>query len=223
MKRGAEGVWPTDEVEAAARSVLERPLTRREHAALRRYAELLRTWNRVHRLVGPATLAGIGRDLVIDSLLFRPLLPEGPVHILDLGTGAGVPGIPLAITTPQLTGVLVEARRKRISFLLAAGRELGLERVEIVHARAETLLGGRPALAGAFDVVVARCVARPTPLAEMAHPFMKPGGMLAISGPPAGAALAIPVVPWGEMELRHVVVPDLGIRRSFLVARNVLN
>ena len=219
MKRGGSAAWPADEVEAAARGTLGRRLERDEHAALRRYAETLLTWNRVHRVVGPSSLGAIARDLIIDALLFRPLLPSGAVRVLDLGAGAGVPGIPLLITDPALELVLLEERRKRVSFMLAVARELGLGRAEVVHGRAEQVLADRPDLAEAFDAVLARCVAKAPPLAEMAWPFIKPGGMLVMSGPPGAAGHSSPAGPGGPLGPREVAVPALGIRRSFLVSR----
>ena len=219
MKRAPGPGWPADEVEAAGRSALGRPLERTEHEALRRYAEILLTWNRVHRMVGPSTLAGIASDLIVDSLLFRPLLPSGTIRVLDLGAGAGLPGIPLLITTPEMTVVLLEARRKRVSFLLTAIRELGLARADVVHDRAERALATRAGLAAAFDVVLARCVARPEVLGGLAYPFIRPGGMLVLSAAPATRPAATSDLGFTAAEVRHVDVRPLGIHRRFLVGR----
>jgi 16S rRNA (guanine527-N7)-methyltransferase len=219
VKRAPGPGWPADEVEAAGRGVLGRPLERAEHEALRRYAETLLAWNRGHRMVGPATLAGIARDLIVDSLLFRPLLPSGTIRVLDLGAGAGLPGIPLSITLPEMTVVLLEARRKRVSFLLTVIRELGLGRVEVVHDRAEVALASRPDLAAAFDAVLARCVARPEVLGGLAHPFIRPGGMLVMSAAPAARPSATSDLGFTAAEVRQVDIRPLGIHRRFLVGR----
>ena len=84
--------------------------------------------------------AAIVQDLFIDSLLFLALLPPRPLALVDIGAGAGIPGLPLRLADPAIAVTLVEARRKRISFLLAAQRELDLGNVAVKEGRAEALL-----------------------------------------------------------------------------------
>jgi 16S rRNA (guanine527-N7)-methyltransferase len=105
---------------------------------------------------------------------------------LDLGSGAGLPGLPLALTRPASRWTLVDAGARRVEFLTAAVGRLGLgERVEVVGGRAEEL--GRDArLRGRFDLVVARGFGRPAVTAECGAPFLAVGGRLVVSEPPGG-------------------------------------
>lgn len=105
--------------------------------------------------------------------------------IVDLGTGGGIPGLPLASWRNDLSWVLVDAMTKRIEFVRSAVDELGLA-AEVIEARAEELAAD-PRWAGVVDVVVARSLAAPGVAAEYAAPFLKVGGRAVIAEPPGGA------------------------------------
>lgn len=183
-----------------------------------RYLELLIAWNKALDLTALATPEAIVRHLFQDALLFLPLLPRRrPIRIADIGTGAGFPGLPLRIADDGISLTLVEARRKRVSFLSTVKRELGLGDVEILHGRAEAILSEQPALAGTFDVVVSRAMARPTELIGLAAPYLVPGGLLIATGPPQGIQRkALP--PGQDAEWREIPYPALGLKRTFLVS-----
>src|SRR5687768_10672899 len=148
----------TPAVEAAlrrgAQEILGRPLTQEQVDQFVKYLELLVKWQKVQRLVGSVEPRSMVDDLILDSLLFVRVLQPGIRSLMDLGSGAGLPGIPLAIVVPETDITLVEARQKRASFLSTAVRELRLERVRVVGSRAEEL---PPELGHAFDAVVMRC------------------------------------------------------------------
>jgi 16S rRNA (guanine527-N7)-methyltransferase len=117
---------------------------------LSRYLTLLLKWNKAMNLVGRADWPGVFRDLVADSLhlaefLKRPGLPEQPLT-LDLGAGAGLPGIPLRVLWPDGDYVLVELREKRAIFLSQTVAALKLARTFTLHGRAETALAALPGL-----------------------------------------------------------------------------
>ncbi len=122
------------------------------------------------------------------GLAFLRLVPqddgrpaESPA--VDLGSGAGVPGLLLALACPGRPWVLIEANHRRASFLTGAVDVLGIhERVEVACQRAEEI--GRSALRGAAGLVVARAFAGPAPTAECAAPLLRPGGSLLVSEPP---------------------------------------
>lgn len=120
--------------------------------------------------------------LFLDSLLFLELLPAGPRRILDLGSGAGIPGIPIKIVRPELFLVLAEARRKRASFLRLVVRELGLTGVEVVEQRlrAEDWEAERR-----FDAVVARCAGEAGSVARIGLGLVREGGRVVLAGPPS--------------------------------------
>ena len=103
---------------------------------------------------------------------------------LDLGSGGGVPGLVLATLHPDSRWALLEASRRRAAFLERATLELGLsDRVRVLLGRAEEL-GRDPTLRGAFGAVVARSFAQPSVTAECGAPFLRKGGILAVSEPP---------------------------------------
>ncbi len=116
----------------------------------------------------------IAETLMLDSIYPGKFLPENG-RILDLGTGAGFPGIPLKIARPGLCLTLIDGRRKKISFVKYIIRKLQLENIEAFHERAEAL-GDRGA---AFDAVLCRAAASLSSFINTALPLLKKGGVLA--------------------------------------------
>jgi len=129
--------------------------------------------------------AAIIRELFIDSMFFLVAVPPGAATVVDVGAGAGIPGLPMRLARPAIRLTLVEAKRKRVSFLRAACRELELADVQVIEGRAETVIDREPQLGAAFDVAVARAVGSPEALLPLAGPYLKPHGILIVSGPPA--------------------------------------
>jgi 16S rRNA (guanine527-N7)-methyltransferase len=152
-----------------------------------KFLELLRSWNRVHRLVGSDDRLWLVEHLVLDSLLFLKLLPVQGGKVMDLGSGAGFPGIPVAVARPDLRMTLVESRRHRASFLFTAVRELGLAQVSVVAERLDESAAGRH---GRFEAVVARCSGNPDDVFAIAAGVLAAGGVAIVSGPPAQRPLA---------------------------------
>jgi 16S rRNA (guanine527-N7)-methyltransferase len=166
----AESSSPTAEV---ARR-LERAgfaLSDSQGAALGRFVDLLMRWNRVHNLTGLRNLDDIVDRHLVESLALRPLL-RGE-RIADVGTGAGFPGIPLAIAEPEREFTLIESRAKRVHFLRHATADLGLRNAVVAHGRAEHLRPERP-----FATVLARAVAPPAELLEICRTLTAPGSLL---------------------------------------------
>jgi 16S rRNA (guanine527-N7)-methyltransferase len=112
---------------------------------------------------------------VLDALSLLPHLGSLPANarLLDVGSGGGVPGIPLAIARPDVHVTLLDATEKKVAFLRATAAELGLSNVEAVCGRAESVDLGAP-----FDVVTARAVAKISALLPWTAPFVKQGGQL---------------------------------------------
>jgi 16S rRNA (guanine527-N7)-methyltransferase len=151
--------------------------------------------------------AWIVENILLDSLLFRRILPDGARDVLDVGSGAGVPGIPLRLVDPRMRLTMVESRQRRASFLSVVVRDLGLTQSRVIGERLEDVIGE---LAGKFDVVVARCAGNVGYLFGLGAHLVRAGGVVIASGPPEEHAL-----PAG----RWIVVPgiDPGQVRRFAV------
>ncbi len=133
-----------------------------------------------------------------------------PRAVVDLGSGAGVPGLVLALRWPATSFLLVEAQRRRAMFLVRAAQALGLgTRVVVVAQRAE-ILGQEPGRRGAFDLVTARSFARPAVVAECAAPFLELGGLLVVAEPPSSKPVG--ATRWPEAELAKL---GMGPARAF--------
>jgi 16S rRNA (guanine527-N7)-methyltransferase len=169
-----------------AREILGRPLTVDEVGKLAKYLELLVKWQKVQRLVGSSVPASIIDDLLLDSLLFVRVLSPGVERLMDLGSGAGLPGIPLSIVLSSVQVTLVEAKQKRASFLSTAVRELSLRSTRVINSRAEDL---PLEYERSFDAVVMRCAGPLDDMMPLAARFVAPGGSVVASGPPRALPL----------------------------------
>lgn len=129
---------------------------------------------------------------VFDSLtLMGPLAAVGAERVIDVGSGGGAPGIPLAICMPSVAFTLLEATTKKATFLRHAATELGLDNVQVVNDRAETAGRGEASGRERFDAVVARAVGPLDVLLELTVPFARVGGLvLAIKGEKAADEIA---------------------------------
>jgi 16S rRNA (guanine527-N7)-methyltransferase len=161
--------------EAAARIFAERL------DLVAQYADFLATEGVVRGLIGPREAPRLWDRHLLNCGLLAPLLPRG-ASVADLGSGAGLPGLVLALARPDLSVTLVEPLLRRTTFLDEAVAALGLSHVEVVRGRAEQLPRGRR-----FDVVTARALAPLPRLLGWAIPLVAPGGcVLAMKGSSAG-------------------------------------
>jgi 16S rRNA (guanine527-N7)-methyltransferase len=152
------------------------------------YADLLATEGTVRGLLGPREMPRLWDRHLLNSVVVAELIPPG-ARVVDAGSGAGLPGIPLALARPDLAVTLLEPLARRHAFLEECVARLGLTTVTVVRGRAEE--GPiRRALGGA-DVVTARAVAPLDRLAGWCLPLLRPGGLLlAVKGDTAAAELA---------------------------------
>jgi 16S rRNA (guanine527-N7)-methyltransferase len=180
---------PRASLAEGGRAILGRPLSHHEQDQFGKYLELLIKWQRSQRLVGSTDPNWIVENLFLDSLLFLKVLPSPLRTLLDLGSGAGVPGIPLKIVRGEVEVVLVESRRKRVSFLASVIRDLGLTHTRVVGRRVADVV---EELEGRFDAVVMRCAGDPAKVIPIAARLaVKPGGTVVASGPPGPRSLTL--------------------------------
>jgi 16S rRNA (guanine527-N7)-methyltransferase len=189
-----------------ARSILQRELTEHEVDQFSKYLFLLMKWNSQHRMIGSNAPLWIVENLFLDSLLFLQVIPNAIRSLVDIGSGAGLPGLPMKIVRPEIRTLLVESKQRRASFLKAAVRELGLSDIEVLSDRVLTAPDG---WRKTFDAAVARCAGKPNSTIRLAMEFVRAGGAVVLSGPPAQRGIS---------QGRYTVVqlPD-GTRRRFLV------
>jgi 16S rRNA (guanine527-N7)-methyltransferase len=148
------------------------------------YADILASAGVERGLIGPREVPRLWQRHLLNCAVVAPALPQA-VLVADVGSGAGLPGLVLALARPDLSMVLVEPLLRRSSFLQEVVEELALTRVEVVRARAEELQGRRD-----FDAVVSRAVAPLERLARWSLPLVRPGGaMIAMKGASVEAEL----------------------------------
>ena len=159
-------------------------------------------WQLSHRLLGSTEPRWIVERILLDSLLFRRVLPPESRNVLDAGSGAGIPGIPLKIVDPAMRLMMVESRQRRVSFLSAAVRELALTETQVVGARLEDIV---QQFVGRFDAVVARCAGDVGHLFGLGAHLVRPGGLVIVAGPPrehqlsVGQWMTVPGVEQGKI------------------------
>ena len=159
-------------------------ITGRQADQLDRYSQLLMEWNEKMNLTAITDPEGVLVKHLMDSLTVLRSLPAAgeKVRLIDVGTGAGFPGIPLAVMREELELTLLDSLNKRLVFLEAVCRALGLE-ARCVHARAEEA-GRQKAHREKYNVATARAVAALPALCEYCLPLVVPGGVfLAMKGP----------------------------------------
>lgn len=162
-------------------------ITPAQEEQFRIYADLLVEWNKKVNLTAVTDPEGIAAKHFLDSILILNYaeIPRGE-SVVDIGTGAGFPGVPLKIMRPDLRLTLLDGLNKRLVFLAEVTKALGIE-AEIVHARAEEAARQKP-YRGAFGFAAARAVAAMPVLCEYCLPFLRNGGVFAaMKGPDAEA------------------------------------
>ncbi|MCD6400772.1 MAG: 16S rRNA (guanine(527)-N(7))-methyltransferase RsmG [Anaerolineales bacterium] len=207
------------------KSLLNITLTKRQRLALRKYEQELIDWNKRYNLTAINKPNKIRRKHFLDSFTAAFALRDSKIdRVIDVGTGAGFPGIPLKIIFPQMTMVLLESVGKKVEFCQHIIDIIGLEGINIIKGRAEAI-GKLPAHREKYDWAIARAVANLSILSEYLLPLVRVGGkVLAMKGE-SGLAEAhtaenainllggklqqlIPVSLPGVVEERYLIVID---------------
>lgn len=167
------------------------------------YARVLLEWNEKMNLTAITDPTDIVIKHFVDSLMVLKYLPPEPFSLIDVGTGAGFPGVPLAIMRPDCKLTLLDSLQKRLTFLQAACAAVGVN-ATFCHARAEEG-GQKPKLREQFDIATARAVGKLPLLCEYCLPYVKVGGaFLALKGQEgaedAGAAARVAGILGGKMQ-----------------------
>ncbi len=190
-----------------------------------RLTRWLMDWNKRMNLTNITEPERIAVEHYLDSV--APLafgLLQGGMRVVDVGTGAGFPGLPLAILRPQASFTLVEATRKKTDYLRAVMAELGLTGVEVVWGRAETL-AHQPEYRERFGVAIARALGALDVVLECTLPFVKVGGIaVAYKGPRVSGELAfgekVAALLGGQIEKVHrFPLPQSDLQRTLVVVR----
>ena len=205
-----------DELQAALQAGCERlglPLSGAQAAKLSRYLRMLEQWNRVYNLTAVRALPEMLTHHAFDALAVSPYL-QGD-RLLDVGTGPGLPGIPLALVNPDRSFLLLDSNGKKTRFLVQFLSEVSVPNVCVVQQRAEHLVDNQ-----GFDMILSRAFAS---LAEMlactGHLLAPQGQWLAMKGTYPTAELA--ALPDGLVEtvIHRVAVPGLDAERHIVMLR----
>ena len=185
-----------------------------QEAALLRLLDELQLWARAYNLTAIGARAEMITHHLLDSLSVAPWLHG--TRIADLGTGAGFPGLPLAIACPERQFTLVDSTAKKIRFIEHAARTLGLRNVRALHARIELL--SPPAPAEAWHTLIARALAPLDKLLPLVAPLCGPDTqVLAMCGRRPDAELAALPRGWRAVALQVLRVPGLDAERHLAV------
>ncbi|MDY0061565.1 MAG: 16S rRNA (guanine(527)-N(7))-methyltransferase RsmG [Myxococcota bacterium] len=187
--------------------------------ALQRYLALLQEGNQRADLVAPASEPVLVSRHLLDSWELLQLVPAGPLTVVDVGSGAGLPGLVWALLRPELQLTLLEPRLKRALFLQATVAELGLS-LPVRRDPSDVLVSRQER----FDLVVGRAVAPYADWLRLARPLARAGGwVLATAGeqPPPGWAEPAALQPLGLVleDERSYTLPGVGVHRALRLGR----
>ena len=186
------------------------------------YLGLLQLWGKKINLTTRLGTSEVILYHFLDSLAGVPVLEASPTaRVVDLGSGAGLPSLPLKFALPGLRVLLVESVRKKIAFCQEAIRVAGLTGIEAMWGRGEDL-GSRPDHHRAYDWAVSRALGSSADVAKLALPFLAPGGrILLYKGEPDSGELqaldAFCAEKGGAWEQRKVSIPHLEAARSLII------
>ncbi len=210
-------------------SALGISLTEEQKVQFDKFYELLVEWNKVMNLTGITEYEEVNEKHFVDSVsIVKALDIHKYESVIDIGTGAGFPGIPLKIAFPHLKIVLLDSLNKRINFLNTVIDELGLKDIKTIHGRAEDF-AKQAEYREQFDLCVSRAVANLSTLSEYCLPYVKKEGMFVpyksgeIDEEVTQAKKAVHILGGKLEEVVKFQLPGTEIGRSFVKIQKVQN
>lgn len=192
-----------------------------------RYKDLILEWNNNINLTAITDEKEIIIKHFIDSIsVVENLGKSNDLSIIDVGTGAGLPGIPLKIVKPNYKVTLLDSLNKRIKFLQAVIDDLGLTNMEAIHGRSEDY-GQNIKLRENYDIAISRAVANMSTLCEYTLPFVKVGGsFIALKGPSVeeeiqSASKAIEILGGKIKDINYINLPSTDIKHSIVTISKI--
>lgn len=202
-------------------------LNERQKEQFHRYYELLVEWNKVMNLTGITEYDEVNEKHFVDSLAIIKVVDIEKIDtMLDIGTGAGFPGVPLKIVYPHLNVVLLDSLQKRINFLNTVIEELGLEKIEALHGRAEDY-AKKAEYREIFDLCVSRAVANLSTLSEYCIPYIRVGGIFVsyksgnIDEEVDNSKKAVKILGGKLESVEKFQLPGTEINRSFVKIKKI--
>lgn len=191
------------------------------------YYKMLIEWNEKINLTAITEFEEVLKKHFLDSISIGRILGQNEkISILDIGTGAGFPGIPIKIAFPEVEITLMDSLNKRINFLNEVIKELSLNGITAIHGRAEDF-AKKDLLREKFDFVVSRAVANLSSLSEFCLPYVKVGGkFISYKSEKAKEELiasenAISVLGGGNVRCDEFILPDTDFNRTFVIIEKV--
>lgn len=204
-------------------------LDEKQKSQFQKYYELLIEWNKVMNLTGITEYDEVNEKHFVDSLAIVKALDIHKVeNVIDIGTGAGFPGIPLKIVFPHLKITLLDSLQKRINFLNEVIRVLELDGVETLHGRAEDY-ARRAEYREKYDLCVSRAVSNLSTLSEYCIPYVKVGGIFvsyksgSVDEELEKSSNAIKTLGGKLKKVDKFQLPDTDISRAFVCVEKVKN